>query len=112
MAINKLEASGRSISAVVFGHMHHSLHGWTSKNPLYRKMLVEDASKIPYINGAVVPRISFQTKLHHFTIFELESGTVDFVDDVWVKVGEEVCVQRATRRVANVPCKEDINFAP
>ncbi len=113
LAIHEVDASGRNVSAVVFGHMHHLLYQSTEETPLYRTLLTEDRNKsICYINSAVVPRIGTpftgneneestdKDSLHHFTLVDLVEGKVEKVEDVWVRVETtEVHVHERTQRI-------------
>jgi uncharacterized protein (TIGR04168 family) len=81
-AIEKIQAAGKSIPLVAFGHMHHQLRH-TKKRP--RKRL-DRQGNIIYLNAASVPRI-VQTatgSLRNFSLVTLEAGSVTQAALVWM----------------------------
>ncbi len=81
-ALAQTQASGKCVSLVVFGHMHHRLR--YSTQPRIR--LCQDLHNTLYLNAAAVPRIvtTDQGTLHHFSLVSLQQGHVVQIQQVWV----------------------------
>jgi uncharacterized protein (TIGR04168 family) len=82
-AISRTITSGKRISLVTFGHMHHTLRH-TKK--MLRKRIFKSPEGTIYLNAASVPRIveDSEEKLRSFAIVHMEDGVVSQVSQVWV----------------------------
>lgn len=98
-AISLSITTGKRISLVTFGHMHHTLRH--TKQEL-RKPIFRSPEGIIYLNAACVPRIieSESGKLRNFSLVSLEAGEVTEASLVWVGedfqvVKEEIIYERS-----------------
>jgi uncharacterized protein (TIGR04168 family) len=81
-AIEQLQAAGKHIPLVAFGHMHHSLR---HTRHIQRQALQVKAETV-YLNAACVPRIQ-QTphgKQRNFSLVTLQDGQVQDVSLIWL----------------------------
>jgi uncharacterized protein (TIGR04168 family) len=91
-AIQKLQAAGKQIPLVAFGHMHHHLR---HTRQVQRQMIQVQAQAgalqpTVYLNAASVPRIKQTNQGRHrnFTLVTLQAGQVTEVSLVWL--GEDL----------------------
>ena len=85
-AIREVVAKGRSISVVVFGHMHQSLHRRALPRRERTMFLLHDG--VAYVNCAVVPRIRYtiDKQQHHFVLITLSpDNRLAKVESVWLQ---------------------------
>ena len=88
-AIAKVRASGKRISLVTFGHMHHRLRHTRSRS---RTVIVTDATGTVYLNSACVPRIIEQVgeRWRNFSLVTWQNNVVSEISLVWV--GEDFTI--------------------
>lgn len=85
-AIAEIQAMGKSIPLVAFGHMHHRLRHTSAR---LRTAMVEQDRTI-YLNAAFVPRIQnipgadSVSQQRHFALVEISQGQVQTVSQVWL----------------------------
>jgi uncharacterized protein (TIGR04168 family) len=105
-AISLALTSGKQISLVTFGHMHHSLRHTKKQR---RKPVFRSPEGIIYLNAASVPRIVENQghKLRNFSLVSLEVGMVKQTSLVWVGedfqvVSEEILYEELASVVPSV----------
>jgi uncharacterized protein (TIGR04168 family) len=105
-AISRSMTTGKNISLVTFGHMHHTLRH-TKKE--IRKRLFRSPEGAIYLNAATVPRIvqKDDEKLRNFSLVEMENGSVNQAASVWVGkdstvVTEEILYKKSNQVVQTV----------
>lgn len=82
-AIEQVQAMGKTIPLVTFGHMHHQLRH--TKEYLRKSVHVSDGTV--YLNAANVPRIIHTNSgncLRNFSLVTLQAGTVTQVSLLWL----------------------------
>lgn len=82
-AIAQTRASGKQISLVVFGHMHHRIKTDSSR---LRTRVVKDGHGTVYLNAANVPRIETTAagRRRSFSLIRFQGGQVRDIVLVWV----------------------------
>ncbi len=82
-AIAQTRASGKTISLVTFGHMHHNLR--YTKQQL-RKPVFTSPEGTVYLNAASVPRIILHEsdRRRNFSLVSLQAGVVSQISLVWI----------------------------
>ena len=82
-AIKRIEAMGKQIILVTFGHMHHRLRHTQS---LTRKAVNKNQGGMIYFNSACVPRIkdTIEGKLRNFSLVYLENHQITKISLVWL----------------------------
>jgi uncharacterized protein (TIGR04168 family) len=82
-AIARIQAMGKQIILVTFGHMHHRLRHTQS---LTRKAINKNEEGIIYFNSACVPRIkdTIEGKLRNFSLVYLENYQITKISLVWL----------------------------
>jgi uncharacterized protein (TIGR04168 family) len=105
-AISRSMTTGKNISLVTFGHMHHTLRH-TKKE--IRKRLFRSPEGAIYLNAATVPRIveKDDEKLRNFSLVEMENGSVNQAASIWVGkdstvVTEEILYKKSNQVVQTV----------
>jgi uncharacterized protein (TIGR04168 family) len=88
-AIAKLQAQGKSIPLVTFGHMHHKLRHTTEQ---LRQPLVIDATGTIYLNAARCPRIfaTVEMTVRNFSIVTMRGGKVTKAGLVWMTENHQI----------------------
>lgn len=79
-AIAQIQAQGKNIALVVFGHMHHRLR---HRQDRLRRSLVVSPPGTVYLNAARVPRI-LENGQRNFSLVTLEAGNVTQASLVWL----------------------------
>jgi uncharacterized protein (TIGR04168 family) len=81
-AIAQLQAAGKQIPLVSFGHMHHNLRHTRQ----VQRTALNNVNNTIYLNAAAVPRIKQtpQGKQRNFSLVTLEAGQVVRVELVWL----------------------------
>lgn len=81
-AIAAIQAAGKKVPLVTFGHMHHRLRHTSTE---LRRAIQQEAGTI-YLNAARVPRIvEFKGERHrNFSLVSLQNSAVEHVSLVWV----------------------------
>ncbi len=80
-AIDQLQARGKSIPLVAFGHMHHQLRHRTDR----QRVSARHVGATLYLNAARCPRrVSYPPILHNFSIVTLQDGQVKAAQLIWV----------------------------
>ncbi|WP_083866362.1 TIGR04168 family protein [Calothrix sp. PCC 6303] len=105
-AISRSMTTGKNISLVTFGHMHHTLRH--TKKEIRRRLFRSPEGAI-YLNAASVPRIVTKDdeKLRNFSLVEMENGSVCQAGSVWVGkdctvVREEILYKKSNQVVQTV----------
>jgi uncharacterized protein (TIGR04168 family) len=105
-AISRSMTTGKHISLVTFGHMHHTLRH-TKKE--IRKRLFKSPEGTIYLNAATVPRIveKDEEKLRNFSMVQMENGSVSQAASIWVGkestvVSEEILYKKSNQVVQTV----------
>lgn len=105
-AISRSITTGKNISLVTFGHMHHTLRH-TKKE--IRKRVFRSPEGIIYLNAATVPRIveDGSEKLRNFSLVQMEDGVVTQTSSVWIGndlsiVSEEILYAKSNQVVQTV----------
>jgi uncharacterized protein (TIGR04168 family) len=105
-AISRSMTTGKNISLVTFGHMHHTLRH-TKKE--IRRRLFRSPEGAVYLNAATVPRIveKDDDKLRNFSLVEMKNGSVSQAASVWVGkdstvVTEEILYKKSNQVVQTV----------
>ncbi|MGK7876096.1 MAG: TIGR04168 family protein [Xenococcaceae cyanobacterium] len=82
-AIAQVRASGKTISLVTFGHMHHRLRHTRSR---LRTAVNNGTGGTIYLNAASVPRIIEKEgeRMRNFSLVSLQNGVVSEISLVWV----------------------------
>jgi uncharacterized protein (TIGR04168 family) len=105
-AISRSMTTGKNISLVTFGHMHHTLRH--TKKEIRRRLFRSPEGAI-YLNAATVPRIveKDDDKLRNFSLVEMKNGSVSQAASVWVGkdftvVEEEILYKKSNQVVQTV----------
>jgi uncharacterized protein (TIGR04168 family) len=86
-AINQLQARGKSIPLVAFGHMHHQLRHRKDQLRVPARQIGETI----YLNAARCPRVvNYPPILHNFSIVTLQDGQVIEAKLIWVDQQGEI----------------------
>ena len=87
-AICQIQALGKSIPLVTFGHMHHELKIPRGK----RRKIVEVRDKTVYFNAACVPRAieTPEGAKRSFSLVTLNAGIVEAISLVWLDPNFEI----------------------
>jgi uncharacterized protein (TIGR04168 family) len=84
-AIDYAAAAGKTVHAVVAGHMHHRLKGGGQ-----RRYWQTTRNGIVYVNAARVPRIRRRDQLRHHIALTLDERGAH-VEAVWINARGEIC---------------------
>jgi uncharacterized protein (TIGR04168 family) len=99
-AISRSMTTGKNISLVTFGHMHHTLRH-TKKE--IRRRLFRSPEGAVYLNAATVPRIveKDNDKLRNFSLVEMKNGSVSQAASVWVGKDFTVVEEEILYKISN-----------
>jgi uncharacterized protein (TIGR04168 family) len=88
-AISRLQALGKSIPLVTFGHMHHKLR---HTKECLRQPIVVHPNRTVYLNAARCPRIlsTIERTVRNFSLVTLTDGIVTKAGLVWMTENHQV----------------------
>ena len=96
-AIAQVQASGKKIPLVTFGHMHHRLR---HTNKRLRTIVNISPKETVYLNAASVPRIKDVEgdRLRNFSLVSLHNGIVSEIVLVWIGQNLKVVLEQILYR--------------